>query len=96
MYVLQVKPKHTDQRFGIVWDGSVKPVTDDDRTVTEFMEIEARYRTIGPPGGPSVTGIEILRDPVATYLLAKELFELVELVSGELPTPDDVPEGAVP
>jgi hypothetical protein len=50
----------------------------------------------GPCGGPVWVGEDIIKHATPTYLLAKKVFDYVELVEGELPPLPDVPEGAIP
>ncbi len=54
----------------------------------EFVhEMADVTQPIGPPGGPTWEGVAILEDALAVWMLLKQQFDFVDLVSGTVPWP---------
>lgn len=79
--------------FTLIWNAG--ELSGDPMAILE-MKAAAPYWTVGPGGGPYWKGAGILKNGTATYLLAYQLFQDVEVIGGEVPTVPDVPAGAIP
>lgn len=70
-------------------------LTGDDIGVQLLLAIVPDAQGIGPAGGPYLSGEEILKSDLATFLLLCELLDECVVIDGELTPPPDVPEGAI-
>lgn len=54
------------------------------------------HEGMGPQGGPYQYGDDVTKDAVSFYFMAKHTFDDVTIIGGELPSFDEVPDGAIP
>lgn len=87
------------QEVSLRWEeGRILPVDDHSRVaalqverLTEVLEGEP----VGPPGGP-VTENAHLKDPLSAVFIIRQVLEQITGESGDLPEPQEIPEGAIP
>lgn len=90
--MIELKVNWMGQQFFLAWDDG--HLSGDMAAVKQLMSV-VDYSQVSVPGLPMWEGKAILKHAGATYLFAKQLFDEVELVAGDLPDLGEVPEGAV-